>query len=237
MVSTIDLYRLLGTYRSERERCPAEPPLDTAARVLAWAGDRLDRKDVGELVIWARSALGRDGIGWELRRSPRTVALLAREGLLDDSQADRPGLLSVGLVERERDCSPRDALRADLATGRRTLRDLTRAEYSDLQLTDTTEFSAYLIWFGGWIPVGIVAIVAGIVVAFISGDWRLFLLTALGGTVAGYVVAIGAMITYLEVDSRWLRHGQQERAAWAILLSVGPAVVLLLLAVLVRICA
>jgi hypothetical protein len=228
MADTIGLYRLLGTYRSERQRHPAEPPLDTAAHVLAWAGDRLDRDGADELVIWGRSALARDGIGRELRRSPQTVTRLAREELLGDPPADRPGLLSVGLVEYERDCRPWLALRADLAAGRRSLRDLTRAEYAELQTTDTTEWTALLIWFGGWIPIGIVAIVASVVVAVVAGDGRLFLLTAIGGTIVGYAVAIGAITTYLELDTRWLRRGQQERAAWVILLSVGPAVALLL---------
>jgi hypothetical protein len=72
-----------------------------------------------------------------------------------------------------------------------------------------------------------VAIVAGIVVAFISGDRGLFLLAALGGTIMGYAAAIGATLTCLEVDERWLRLGQQECAVWLILLSVGPAIALL----------
>jgi hypothetical protein len=233
MAGMITLDELVGTYLSERGRNRAEPPLETAARVLSRSGEWLEGRDVRELVSWASEALAHDDIASRLRFPPRTVALIERHELPDHPKADRTALLAAGLVAR---CHllRADLVHADLATGRRTLRDLTRAEYSESQVTDTTSWSALLLWFGGWIPAGIVAIGAGIVAGFISGDWRPVVGTALGGTIFGYVAAIGAMLTYLEVDHRWLRRGQSERVAWEIVLSVGPAVALLV-AVLVLI--
>ena len=71
------------------------------------------------------------------------------------------------------------------------------------------------------------AIVAGIVVGFVSGDWRLALSTAIGGTIFGHVAAIVAVITYVVLDNLWLRLGQQVNAAFVVFLSVGSAVALL----------
>jgi hypothetical protein len=241
MTGMISRDRLLERYRNERERDPAEPPLETAARVLAWAGDRLDREDVRWLVDWACTAFLRDGIPPELRLSPRTVTLIEQDELLDNPESDlldypesdRTALLAAGLVERDsRHWPALSAWRDDLAIGRRSLRDLSRAEY-DLWnvdwLPDETGWSpADVGIYFGWIPVGIVAIVAGIVVGFISGDWSQFLLIALGGTILGYVTAIVAVVSYVALDNRWLRLGRQVDAAGVVFLSVGSAVPLLL---------
>jgi hypothetical protein len=133
-------------------------------------------------------------------------------------------------TDRERHLSEWDALHADVAAGRRSLRDLTPAEY-ELWNVDwlPDEFGlspAHAIGCLGWIPIGIVAIVGG----FISGDWSLSLLTALAGTIAGYVAAVAAVIAYVALDNRWLRLGHQVNAAYGIFLTVGAAVALLVAA-------
>ena len=115
----------------------------------------------------------------------------------------------------------------------RSLRELSPREYHQAVLTDTIYVSHGLIGCGGGILVGIMAIVAGIVVAFSSGNWVLFGLTALSGMLLGYGALIGALYAYSEVDHRWLRLGRLERAWWAILLLVGVAAPLLV-AALVR---
>jgi len=59
------------------------------------------------------------------------------------------------------------------------------------------------------------------------GDWSLFLLVALGGTIAGYFAAMGAITVFDLLDSQWLRLSRPEEAGFVILLSGGPAVALL----------
>ena len=49
----IDVDQLYERYRNERERHPAEPPLDTATRALTWADERLDRETVRDLAMSA----------------------------------------------------------------------------------------------------------------------------------------------------------------------------------------
>ena len=113
----------------------------------------------------------------------------------------------------------------------RSLRELSPAEYHQAVVTDTTHLSVGLIGCGGGILIGIVAVVAGIVVAFSSGNWVLFGLTAFSGTLLGYGALIGALYGYDELDHRWLRLGRVEHAWWVILLLVGVAVPLLVAAV------
>ncbi|MEA2026221.1 MAG: hypothetical protein U9O18_05990 [Chloroflexota bacterium] len=100
-------------------------------------------------------------------------------------------------------------------------------EYMEAFDSDSLRLSREILLYGGWVPVGIVAIVAGIVVAFISGDWLAFLSIALAGTILGYIAAFGASYGFDELDIRWLRLGRPDEAAWVIFLSVGPAVALL----------
>lgn len=92
--------------------------------------------------------------------------------------------------------------------------------------SDSLRLSREILLFGGWIPIGIVAIVAGIVVAFISGGWLLILPIALGGTTLGYLAALGASYAFDNLDILWLRLGRPDESAWVIFLSVGPAVAL-----------
>lgn len=122
-----------------------------------------------------------------------------------------------------------------LAARGRSLRELSPDDYHQAVLSGAVYLSHALIGCGGGILVGIVAIVAGIVVAFGSGNWVLFGLTAFSGTILGYSAVIGALYAYDEVDHRWLRLGRVERAWWAILLLVGVVAPLLVAAlVLVR---
>ena len=93
--------------------------------------------------------------------------------------------------------------------------------------SDSLRLSREILLFGGWIPIGIVAIVAGIVVALISGDWWLILPIALGGTILGYIAAFGVSCGFDDLDIRWLRTTHPDEAAWVIFLLVGPAVALL----------
>jgi len=81
---------------------------------------------------------------------------------------------------------------------------------------------------GSWIPIGLVAIVAGMVVATSSGDGWLFLLTASSGTMLGYAAVVYAMFLYLVAKERspWLeRH--EDGAMWLILVLVGLPIPLL----------
>ncbi len=89
------------------------------------------------------------------------------------------------------------------------------------------EMLGLIILFGGWISAGMAAIVAGIAVALISGDWARFVMVALGGTVLGYLAEVAAMFTFGYLDVRWLRTGRPDEAWFAILLVLGPAVALL----------
>ena len=84
-----------------------------------------------------------------------------------------------------------------------------------------------LIVFLGWIPLGIVAVVAGVIVAVITEDWKLFWLASVWGTILGHLAVVGAMPVFDNLDIRWLRTGQPDIAWFAIFLAVGPAVVLL----------
>lgn len=81
--------------------------------------------------------------------------------------------------------------------------------------SDSFRLSRGILLFGGWIPIGIVAIVAGIVVAFISGGWLLILPIALGGTTLGYLAALGASYAFDNVGIRWLRLGRPDESASA----------------------
>lgn len=233
MDDTIDLDQLCERYRSERERRPAQPPLDTAARVLAWAGDRLDGDGMRMLACQAISAFARDGIPPELRFSPQTVALIERyepDPEIDGparltagmAEPDRTTLLAAGLVEEER----MTVLAAGMTEDERMV---FRATGHCLPVFAHNQ-AARLIGYFGWMPVVIVAIVAGIVVALILGDWWLFLLTALVGMVLGYVAVIGVWRIYLALDEALggLRLGHPPVVATAIFLLVGPAVALLM---------
>ena len=56
---------------------------------------------------------------------------------------------------------------------------------------------------GGWMPIGVVAIVAGVVVAVGPGEGWLFLLTASSGTMLGYAAAIYAALLCDRMRERW----------------------------------
>jgi hypothetical protein len=100
-------------------------------------------------------------------------------------------------------------------------------EYMEAFDSDSLRLSRDILLFGGWIPSGIVAVVAGVVVALISGVWLQFLLVALGGTIMGYIAALGASYGFDQLDIRWLRTGWPDGSAWVIFLTVGPAGALL----------
>ena len=90
--------------------------------------------------------------------------------------------------------------------------------------SDSLRLSRDILLCGGSIPIGIVAIIAGIVVALISGGFLLFLPIAIGGTILGYIAALGVSCGFDELDIRWLRLGWPDEYAWIIFLTVGPAV-------------
>ena len=68
----------------------------------------------------------------------------------------------------------------------------------------------------GWIPIGIVAIIAGIVVAVGSGDGRLFLLTTSSGTMLGY-----AAVIYAALLCDWVGERQSVQRALLPLRTLG----------------
>lgn len=232
MDDTIDLDQLRERHKSERERHPAESPPDTAARVVAWAGDRLDGDGMRMLARQAISAFARDGIPPELRFSPRTVALIERYDA--DQEIGGPARLTAGLVEPDRTTFLAAGLVED---ERMTVLAAGMAEDERMVFLATGHYlpvfahnaGARLIGYYGWMPVVSIAIVAGIVVALISGDWWLFLLTALVGMALGYVAVIGVWRIYLALDEALggLRLGHPPVVATAIFLLVGPAVALL----------
>jgi hypothetical protein len=168
----VTLDELVERYGSGRD--PAEPPLVTAASVLAWTGERLERQAARSLVELAGKALGRDGIPPEIQLSPQTVAIIKGtgdvrspsdwSGLLAFPGFDLAALMPAGLVEADRarveESQRVRGLLADVAAGRLSARALTADEYIESLATDTIWLSATLICALGWIPVAIVAIVA-----------------------------------------------------------------------------
>jgi len=66
-----------------------------------------------------------------------------------------------------------------------------------------------------------------IVAALVARNIWLFPPIALGGTILGYLAALGAIGVFEVVDIRWLRLGRSEDAWILILLLTGPAVALL----------
>ena len=92
----------------------------------------------------------------------------------------------------------------------RTPRAMSADEYVEAFDTESLLLTRTIIWVGGWVPVGMVAIV----VAFISGEWLAFLLIALAGTILGYLAAIGALLIFDFLDIRWLRTGRPEDAGF-----------------------
>ncbi len=134
-----------------------------------------------------------------------------------------------------------DSERGSARRSLRGLKDLTRGEIKAMSpeeyqravvsggvdYGEGLDVGAGIITVGGWIPAGIMAIVAGIGVGLVSGDWSRFLLIAFGGTIVGYLAVMAAIPAFDNLDIRWLRTGRPDEAWLAILLMVGPAVALL----------
>jgi hypothetical protein len=229
----VTLDELIERYRSEHD--PAEPPLDTAASVLAWAGDRLDDETKRALVTRGTRTAYNERIPPEIQLSGQSGSRVppGKDAVIDereatvylDSFSDDPErmVMPLGLVMEERI----DGLRADLTAGRLRARALTQDDYVEVYGTVDNSQGGEIIGCFGWMPIGIVAIVAGIVVALISSNWWLFLLIALGGTILGYLAILGVMIVYDWLDVRWLRLGRQDDVG-VILFFTGPVVALLI---------
>jgi hypothetical protein len=192
---------------------PARPEWQTAADVLAWAGDDLPDEVTDRLALGGLSAIGRPGFpGHQLS-----------DGLADWVEAGSPE-------------QPLASWRSWPPSDQHELLAQGLAEYARVMPTDDYElayhsgdaYQARLIATIGWVPSLLAAMVAGAVAAGLAEDlWR-FPIVALAGVVLGCLATLGSWSAAGALDLRWHLFGRHWWTAVAlIVLTTGPVMAVL----------
>jgi hypothetical protein len=192
---------------------PARPEWQTAADVLAWAGDDLPDEVTDRLALSGLSTIGRpefpghrlsDGLAdWVTAGSPEQSLASWRSW----PPSDQHELLAQGLAEYAR-VMPTD-------------------DY-ELAYHSGDPYQARLLVGVGWVPSLLGAMVAGAVAAALADDLWLFPIVALAGLVLGCLATLGLWSAASDLDLRWHLFGRHWwTAAMLIVLVIGPAVAVL----------
>jgi hypothetical protein len=187
---------------------PTRPEWQTAADVLAWAGDELPDEVTDRLALGGLYALGgpdfpghrlSDGLAeWVAAGSPEQSLASWRSW----PGADQRQLLAQGLAEYARSM-PTD-YRSAYHTG--------------------DAYQARLLVALGWVPSLLGAIAAGAIAAALSADAWVFAIVAPGALVLGCIATLGAWSAAGSFDLRWHLFGRHWwTAAVLIVLLTGPA--------------
>ncbi len=192
---------------------PTRPEWQTAAEVLAWAGDDLPDEVTDRLALGGLSAIGRpefpehrlsDGLAdWVAAGSPEQPLASWRSWPVPDQRE----LLVQGLTEYAR-LMPTDDYQLAYHSG--------------------DAYQARLLVTIGWVPSLLGAMVTGAIVAGLADDlWR-FPTVALAGLVLGCLATAGSWSAASTLDLRWHLLGRYWwTAVWLIVLLPGPAMALL----------
>ena len=192
---------------------PARPEWQTAADVLAWAGDDLPDEVTDRLAFGGLLAMGgpefpedrlSDGLAdWVAAGSPELSLASWRSW----PARDQHELLAQGLAEYAR-VMPADDYQLAFHSG--------------------DAYQARLMVTVGWVPSLLGAMVAGAIAAGLADDLWVFPIVALGGLLLGCLATIGAWSAASSLDLRWHLFGRHWwTAVVLIVLATGPAVALL----------
>jgi hypothetical protein len=195
---------------------PTRPEWQTAADVLAWAGDDLPDEVTDRLALGGLYALG--GPDFPGHRLSAGLAEWVAAGSPERSLAswrswpgaDQHELLAQGLAEYARSM-PSDDYQLAYHSG--------------------DAHQARLLVAIGWVPSLLGATVAGALAAVLSADAWIFAIVAPGGLILGCLATLGAWSAAGSLDLRWHLFGRHWwTAAVLIVLVAGPAVTGLLAA-------
>lgn len=188
-------------------RSPAQPPIETAKKVLDAAGQRLPDEVADRLALFGTSVIREGGMPDSM---PAGLEDVIPTGVTSEDVMNwrdwvgphRESLLAFGLIECER---------------------FTGHDPYLLRYHSGDAHQARLLLFVGWIPSALVAVVAGVAVAVMSANLWLIPVVALAGTILGYLATFLAWVTIGWTEERWRWLGEQWWNAFGILvLGTGP---------------
>jgi hypothetical protein len=198
---------LVLLYRHARSR--AQPPLKAAKQVLAAAWQRLPDEAADRLVLFGIKAI-REG------EVPDSAPAGLEEVIPTEATGrdvmdwrgwvgpHRESLLAIGLIACER---------------------VTTHDPYLLRYHSGDAHQARALFFVGWIPSTLVAVVASVAVGVMSADLWLIPVVALAGTILGYLATVLAWVAIGWTEERWRWLGEQWWTAFGILvLGTGPVV-------------